>query len=173
MFVGLMKIPSANASTSANPVFGFSAVGSVERANISPICMVGCQYVLSQSGTLSSISVYTGAYCAGTEYLTSMVAAVYVDNSGSPSSLVAASVPVVLSSTPGWVTFSVSASLSAGTYWLAVMSNNTYNLFYDVGSAGQCQGDVGVSYPTLPVSFSPTWWASFDGKLSIYAAYAT
>jgi hypothetical protein len=173
MFVGSMKIPSANASTSTNLVFGYSVVGSVEKANISPIWLVGCQYVLSQSGTLSSISVYTGAYCAGTKYLTSMVAAVYADNSGSPSSLVAESAPVVLSFTPGWVTFSVSASLSAGTYWLAVTSNNTYNLFYDVGSVGQCQVDVGVSYPTLPVSFDSTWWAFFDGELSIYATYAT
>ena len=169
MFVVLIKIPSVNASTST---FGYTTVGSSVWASVAPTVMLGCQSTLSQAGALTSIEIYT---CAHPGSSGNMVAAVYADSSGAPGALIAYSSPVALPTTPSWVSFPVSASLAAGTYWLACVSDAYPTLYYDMGTTNQCAANYASSeiYPTCPALFNPTSWAYSNNELSMYATYTT
>ena len=92
----------------------------------------------------------------------------YTDSSGAPQSLISESSPQT--SIVGWNTVDIpdTASLAAGTYWIALVSDGTLGLAYDNGSLGDTQYQS-MAFGPMPVNFSGG--SSTNWLFTYYADY--
>jgi hypothetical protein len=96
--------------------FGNTAVGTL--TNSFSTDKDASRFQLTQSGVLQSISAYFGSAGFNAK------AAIYTDNNGAPSTLIAQSSSQAVTAS-GWKTFTVPESfLTSGYYWLCVVSSS-------------------------------------------------
>ncbi len=96
--------------------FGNTVVGTI--TNLFATDRDASRFQLTQSGVLQSITAYFRNAGFNAK------AAIYTDNNGGPSTLIAqSSIQAITAS--GWQTFAVPSSLTAGYYWLCVVSSSS------------------------------------------------
>jgi hypothetical protein len=127
-------------------------------------CFLGL-YTLSEAGNVTAINVRYAAD-SGTENAKALI---YTDSSGTPGTLVASG-----SSTPvsaGDISHAISASLSAGNYWIgSVVDSFQYGWRYLGGGAGSACLSDSNSFSSPPGTFTG---ATVTGNLvSVYATYS-
>jgi len=127
----------------------------------------GTRFQLSEQGTLQSLTVYFESSGFDAKV------AVYRDSSGSPADLVAQSANEYISTT-GWRTFSTrQVTLSAGYYWLAIVSDGAdaqVSISYSGLPLQHCVG-VSSSYNNeFTGSFGSVMWFG-AASVSMYATY--
>jgi subtilisin family serine protease len=164
----------AGCSTTSGGTFGLSSVGvnadqmPANRKRVN-------HYQLSTAVTVSKLTMYlapTGT--AGQQVLEGLI---YADQGGSPGALVAVSGQLTFSSTnkANWydLTFANPVALSAGTYWIGVMSGNTsYITGFRWNSVSKARAINTNTYTKGPSN--PFGSATIDSELmSIYATYTT
>lgn len=97
---------------------GYTAIGGISLGPITDSTTLGSRFTASQSGTVTSIKVYTNINASGTAGLRVAIFA----NTGSNTigSLIASSSPVnVTNTSPQWIDVPISASVTGSTdYWL-------------------------------------------------------
>ena len=108
---------------------------------------------LTQNGTVSSITLYGGTVGEG-----KMIAAIYADNNGTPSTLIAQT-PEIQTNGLAWYTFifTTPVNLSAGYYWLCWIvptGNPAMYKCYDTASTKNYWyfDPMSTTYPTLPTN---------------------
>ena len=114
--VSLIGTFAAQAATPTTYTFGNTAIG--EQTNWLATDRDATRVSLSQNGVLQSITAYfqTTGFNAK--------AAIYADNNGAPSALIAQSTAQTVSA-KGWNTFTISqAPLEAGYYWLCIVASS-------------------------------------------------
>jgi hypothetical protein len=144
--------------------FGTLVDGDTTEPGNTDRCFLGL-YTLTEAGTVTAINVRYAAD-TGTENAKALI---YTDSSGTPGTLVAVSSSVVV--TGGDQAHTISASLSAGNYWIgSVLDSFQYGWRYLGGGAGSaCLSDTS-SYASPPSTFTG---ASISANLvSVYATYS-
>jgi predicted esterase len=129
----------------------------------------GCKFTLSEAGTVTRITAYVWA-ASGTANLKAVI---YADNSGSPGAKQGTdSQQTSVTTTHGWYnfTFSTGISLSAGTYWLTLITSAQTYWAYGGGSTNQSalNGDTYSDGATNPFG---TGSVRYNLVTSIYATY--
>ncbi len=107
-----------NTSSGGSYQLGYTTIGGVSLSPITDSTTLGSRFTASQSGTVTSIKVYTNINASGTA--TFRVAIFSNGGSNTIGSLIASSSPVnVTNTSPQWIDVPISASVSASTdYWL-------------------------------------------------------
>ena len=126
---------------------------------------------LTQNGTVSSITLYGGTVGEG-----KMIAAIYADNNGTPSTLIAQT-PEIQTNGLAWYTFifTTPVNLSAGYYWLCwIVPTGNPAMYKDYSSASTNNywyyDPMSTTYPTLPADV--TGKGTYEqATLAIYATY--
>lgn len=115
------------------PNYGYTPIG----ANASPLNGIWAQEInVTAAGTLASISIYLQTSSTPTVAL-----GLYSNQAGTPDvplTLLASGSGSPSSGVTGWFTVSMSYSLSAGLYWIAVQASITNSIqgYYDSGQTG-------------------------------------
>lgn len=97
---------------------GYTTIGAVALSGVTDSATIGSRFTASQSGTVTSIKVYTNIGASGTATLR---VAIFSNGGGNTiGSLIASSSPVnVTNTSPQWIDVPISASVSGSTdYWL-------------------------------------------------------
>jgi hypothetical protein len=136
---------------------------------------VAQKIVMTETGNVSFIKAYVNS--SGS---VSSKAYIYADNAGSPvgGTLKGVSNTVSLTNTAGWVQYDFTGiTLSAGTYWIGVVSDTGTIYFYVAPSASYNTWDsAGTTYTgmfTSPPSTFPSQGASSQNDCSMYLEYTT
>jgi hypothetical protein len=145
--------------------FGYASIGSNKQDNGGGLYMLIDKFTMPESGNIKSITAYISASPIG-----EAKAYIYADNSGSPSTLLNVSRPVLVS-TPSWYSFPIDFSNVAGekTLWIGVYANTTITQYFDDGLTNQQAYKAALSYNGFPNPFSADGFQDF--KWSIYATY--
>jgi hypothetical protein len=143
--------------------FGNTSVGSI--TNCFQTDRDASRFQLTETGTVQSITAYllTNGF--------NVKAAIYTDNNGAPSTLVVQSSAQYVSST-GWNTFTLTPiSLSAGYYWLSVVSSSMSSAgLMSSSSSNNHAWKTDTYYSDYPSSFgSPSGYEKT--QTCIYATY--
>ena len=161
-----MALSSSTANAATTLTFGNTAVGS--RSNSISAYKDASKYSLAYPGTVQSITVYFATSRFNAK------AAIYSDANGAPGALLCQSSSKYVRST-GWTTFNVAQNtLSAGTYWLAVVADSSraqVRISY-LGSGVTHVEKSGVHFSGEFTSSFGTISVSDSGLASIYATYA-
>lgn len=122
-------------------------------------------YTLTEAGTVTAINVRYAAD-SGTENAKALI---YTDSSGTPGTLVASGSSTSVAA--GDISHAISASLSAGNYWIgSVVDNFQYGWRYLTGGAGSACLTDSSSFSSPPGTFTG---ASITANLvSVYATYS-
>lgn len=151
-----------------DPTFGYTSIGTTTDTPSTEV--TASKFQLSETGTVSSISVYLNALSGTVNAKT----AIYADSTGLPQALIAeSSEKTSINTSPTWQELTISQELEAGTYWLAVRTSGTHQLKYDSGASEQWQQSSTETYPALPDPFNRVTWKAQSRILSIYATYTT
>lgn len=97
---------------------GYTTIGAVPLSGVTDSTTLGSRFTASQSGTVTSIKVYTNLGASGTATLR---VAIFSNGGGNTiGTLIASSSPVnVTNTSPQWIDVPISASVSGSTdYWL-------------------------------------------------------
>ncbi|XES77684.1 MAG: heparin lyase I family protein [Candidatus Bathyarchaeia archaeon] len=151
--------PQTNTAT-----FGYTTVG--QYTDRTPLDNKdSCRYQASQSGTMTSISMYIQTGNAQVRY------AVYSDNNGQPGQLLGQT-DLVNTAANSWVTAPISVPITAGQYyWLTVMASSMIYFNYDFTSQAISGNGVDSSM-TYSESYGDfTLWG--PATFSMYATYTT
>lgn len=152
-----------------DPIFGYSDIAASQIEITSSL--LACKFALGDDGAeVSELSWYVAGHW-GTVNTTS---AIYSDNAGAPSALLASSGIVNITTTPSWFNYSLTDTLDSGDYWLAIMGDGSgFYVYYDTGATNQSSGKDTSGYPNFPDPFSPDSWNYGTNKCSVYATYTT
>ena len=152
--------------------FGKKDIGS----SVSNLCAYsyGSRYQMTENGVAQSLTLYVQE---ATGSATALKVALYSDNAGVPSTLIAQGTATVSANYLGWVTVNLTSkpSLSAGAYyWLmadAKVSGKTLRFYYSTGATNQ--GVYGTtSYASFPAN--PCQYSARNARVySIYCTYLT
>jgi hypothetical protein len=137
----------------------------------------GCKFTLSESASVSKISVYAKSTFLGNRHYG--YAAIYSDSAGAPNALLGSTNENDFTSTPAWVdfTFDPPLTLSPGIYWLTFLAADAgphpydspwFMSYYDAGTPNQ----TAWRYDTYPFDDpfgAPGGYADYE--MSIYATY--
>lgn len=128
---------------------------------------IGTQVVLTEDGTLNSITAYIYPGGGGKDYRF----AIYSDNAGEPGNLLVESTVDNQSGT-GWKTITVAPTpLTAGTYWLALAFKHGSQTYYHENTGGNTRHKL---HNAVGNGFISTWPGSttpYPYKVSIYGTY--
>jgi hypothetical protein len=129
------------------------------------------KFTLSESGDVTKIA----AYGNGSGSPADSKALIYSHSTGAnaPDALLGTSAVTSVTTTPGWweYTFSSPVALSAGTYWIAVVTNGNLVFYYTTGVSGaRLMHDATIGYAS-PLSTWSGGSALADYTMSIYATY--
>jgi hypothetical protein len=157
-------IIQVEAATTISYTFGNTSIGTL--TNNFAIDRDASRFQLTQNGVLQSITVYFKN--AGFN----VKAAIYTDNNGVPSTLVAQSNIQAITAS-GWQTFAVpQTSLTAGYYWLCVVSSSysSTGVAMMTGSTNTHVWKTATYSGDYPSTFGSP--AGYDNTVtSIYATY--
>jgi hypothetical protein len=151
--------------------FGRTTIGGTTANQGANFAQVTGPFTLSESGTVTSISMYldSGGATASQQW----TCLIYDDSAGVPNNLKVTSAEVVIAAgaAAAWVDFAVSpgVALTAGTYWVgfeAGVTSAQVFFHFDVLTPGRSY--VANTYPTAP---NPFGTASTD--TDAFSAYAT
>lgn len=171
---GRLDVCKALPGCSSSGTFGLNSIGANSDRMVANRKRVN-QYQLSTAVSVSKLSMYlapTGT--SGNQVLEGLI---YADQGGSPGTLLGATSQLTFSSANkvGWydLTFSSPVALSAGTYWIGVISGNTSNIigfrWNSVSNARAINSDTYTDGPSNPFGS-----ATLDAEqMSIYATYTT
>ncbi len=126
---------SVNATYVPTQAFGRTTAAATPSAGLTANYKRGSRFTLGTQGSLISFSAYLDGDGGGSGGQ-SLRMALYQDDNGVPSALVAVSNPanVTAGQAAGWVTFSAPAvSLNAGTYWIVIESGDNTGIARDYG----------------------------------------
>ena len=159
--------PTAVPTVTPAPVtgtFGYVQVGQNTDLLI-PGYKDSCRYQASESGTITSISMYIQTANAQVRF------GIYSDQNGKPSQLLAQSNQVTTVANQ-WAVASLTASIVAGQYyWLTVTSNAPIRYYYNFVSGGSSGYAI---EPTTTMSTNYGTFAAYTAvKYSMYATYTT
>jgi len=154
---------------------GQSTIGATPLSGITDSTTLGSRYTASQSGTISSIKVYTNIGASGTAGLR---VAIFSNGGGDTiGSLIASSIEVSVTNTsPQWIDVPISASVTGGNdYWLFAWGDAS-----GFSSDFTYYADANSDPNSIVISFGnsyPTWSTVGDGidenydlaNMSIYA----
>ena len=127
----------------------------------------------NDSGTVTQMSVYVAQVDSSSTYRKFQLA-IYTDNNGNPSTLVAKSATGTLTAN-SWNNVAVNANLQASTaYWLMYNTNgrsgSVNNMKYNTGPANSgAWSTLKTSFGTWPTNFGPA--TKWNGVFSLYATY--
>src|SRR5438128_1146061 len=161
-----------SASARATATFGKTSIGASSDRFLGGRKRVN-RYSLPVAGSVTKLSIYLGPAAKSGEQV--MEGIVYADASGKPQALLAVSQPLTYSSSSsaGWfdLNFAAPVNLSAGNYWIGVITGATSNVAsfrYDsVASSRDYNANTYASGPSDPFGT-----ASVDSKqTSLYATY--
>ena len=132
-------------------------------------------FTVAANVALTKLTVYLDRANAGQQLFEGVI---YGDESGAPGSLIAASGTMTFTTTAGsgWydLDFSQPVSLTAGTYWIGILTGDTgdvANLRYDENVPGS--GAVAAqSWTTGPATSFPSPRLQYE-EMSIYATYGS
>lgn len=165
---GPTSTPTPSATPGGTSTLGSTAIGSqTDSGDANEIN--GTRFTMGQfGGTATSMSVYVGSVSAAPANQYQL--AIYADNNGTPSTLVASSASGTLTAN-AWNTLPISASLSANTtYWLVYNTNGPplNNMKFNAGGSAAWTGSA-VSFGSWPATFpSPVFGSQ---TFSIYVTY--
>ena len=126
--------------------------------------MNGSRVTTVSGRAITSISVYMRNVQAAPSNRYQL--AIYTDVDGKPGSLVAATTIGTLTA-HSWNTLPMSASLTAGSYWLMFNTDGDNNMSYDAGTAGGgAYGVTGATFGSWPAAFGDA--VTHNGRYSIY-----
>ena len=163
----LIQIPTAKATTGT---FGFTGVGGTQGDAAEGFAYL-FKFTMTDNGYVTKISVYENGKF-GVDFIQSR-ASIYSDNAGAPDALLAQSSDITVSGTAGWNDYTISTSLTVGTYWLGIVDKSAGSdiiYYFDAGSTNQRAEDqlTGDAYNN---PCTPEGWGYADEKASIYATY--
>ncbi len=155
----------------ASTQLGYTTVGGTANSGGQNIMKSQRIYSGSVASTLQSISIYYGT--AQSSPNNKYQVAIYTDSAGAPDTLIASSGDNTITGS-SWNTASLSASLSASTYyWVVVNDNGTNsslnNTYYTLGNDSTNYIYKTQSYGTWPGSFGSPTGNNNLAKMSIYA----
>ncbi|MCX5659910.1 MAG: hypothetical protein NTW19_09335 [Planctomycetota bacterium] len=153
--------PAVGSTTSSTTGFPTAFTSKAKKIQTKQIAT---KVTLASSATLNSI--------AGYHYGTSgkkVRYAVYADSSGAPGALLVQTGTSGVTSSPSWVTISApSTALAAGTYWLA-MSTEDSSIYYYYSSSGGT--NKVVTNAAVGSGFKSTWGTSSSSGVKRYSIY--
>ncbi|MCW3987691.1 MAG: hypothetical protein NWE87_05190, partial [Candidatus Bathyarchaeota archaeon] len=155
-----------------DPIFGYNTIGgSTENWETTAYKHV-CRFELTIAGDVESISWYGEKSGGGGQF--DAYGIIYDDSSGVPNALKGTSSSTTVTTTAQWYTFtfSTAVSLSAGYYWIGIISptqeEGDYPIaYYDAGASNQ-EAFNADSYPPDDPFGTPSY---HDHELSVYATY--
>ncbi len=157
------------------PTFGYTSIGgSIGGDALSADIIVGCKFSLVETAIISKLTAYLKTNGSNNFTVNGLI---YSDNAGAPGSIVGniASGPLITSSTPDWydTSFETPLTLVAGTYWLTLITNNTWGGYaYDAGTTNQlADKGSGIYFDSAPTPFPTPHTDDLDRQMSIYATY--
>jgi len=115
--------------------FGKTTVGG-SYSGVSGDYKFACRFYLANDGTVTKITWYGRANPMGGS-TANVRAGIYSDSNGAPDALLASSDEVTISTTAHWWEFTLSASLTAGYYWLAIITDSAVYRYHDTGATDQ------------------------------------
>lgn len=146
-----MQTPTAVAACGSGTLyFGNNQIGP--QGGIRQGMVTALKYTVTQTGTLSQVSLYTTYFGP-----TNLAVALYSDAGGKPGALLSQSASQAALSVAGWNTFSMPAvAVSPGTYWLGYEQSAfpgtgvpyDYNLFGDTYFFNLAYGAFPATVPT-------------------------
>jgi len=157
----------------ANSTFGRTEVGGSETYDWVRDGGFGSVFTLSEDGTVYDIS----AYITGDNWGANTFAVIYEDNAGATGDRVGYSTNITISGAGyEWHNFTLTSpvSVSAGAFWIMVMSNSSGNRAFHYEDATDnfaTDDDVnggGVNPYPPPTTISPSY---LNYSMSIYATY--
>jgi len=96
---------------------------------------------------------------------------IYADNNGTPSTLISQTTAVAIPAGGGWVSVPISSNISAGTYWLGIVTNNFQARISDVLSSNSTTiRTEGVNFSNIPQTL-PAVQSTYDINLSVFVEY--
>lgn len=132
--------------------------------------------VVTQSWTLphnaTGVRMWLNFF-SSTEVGASAKGIIYSDNAGSPGAVVAATAAIVVPAGGGWVSAVLPVALSAGTYWIAVMTNShvaNHGQVY-VGGANTLRRYENANFATPGTLAGVVLGNSYAATLSAYLEY--
>lgn len=152
--------------------FGYTSVG-VSGAGISDNDITGTKYVLSESASVSKITVSAKIAVNNVNNMTDALCAIYNDS----NTLIARTgISTVIGTTSAWYDFFFNplVMLSAGTYWLVIygaVDSDQLAVDFDTDATVVGCRQLDVGYPVLPTTLTPG--TDNDRKNSIYATYTS
>ena len=154
--------------------FGNTTVGTVPSAGMSADFKRASKYTLTETGTLVSLAAYLDGN-GGTAGSQNVRLALYQDASGVPGTKVAESsaVSIAAGTAPGWVTFTTpTASLTAGSYWIAIHTGTTAGVARDYTDGSSAQNWFGNADTFSDGSANPFGTGNLGTQnLSVYVNY--
>jgi hypothetical protein len=155
------------------PTFGQTTPLSGSSPNSADRCWVS-KFTLSENGDVTKLTAFFD-YDAGNSSAAgdNVKAVIYADSSGSPGALMAASAGVAIGAGDQTVDFPVSVSLTAGDYWLGVVSDG-FNSRVNAadGASGSYARKESLTYASPGDPFG-TPDATGTNTFGIYATYTT
>jgi len=133
--------------------------------------IVATKFTAANSGTASTLSVY----CSGSN--TTLAAAVYADNAGTPSgqARLSNSVNVTCPTPAAWVTVPIALTINSGTtYWIATnqqLSTNVTTTYKGAGAANQNYYVYNAYTGTMPSTMPSSGGALQAYAFSIFITY--
>jgi hypothetical protein len=167
---GVLTTVQYTTSTSTVTVTGGTSTGTFGTASTAgttgagglPSFIVATKYVLSVSGTVTQVGIYSVK--SG-----NVKVAIYADNSGAPGNLLVANNAPTAAPAGGWTTISIGpTTLAAGTYWIAFNGDVSGLRLYKAGGAKQAAYMAYAFGNNMPNSWTPTGYQNLD-----YVCYAT
>ena len=132
------------------------------------------KFTLSEDGDVTKVTAFFD-YDSGNSSNAgdNVKAVIYADSSGSPGALMAASAGVAIGAGDQTVDFTVSVSLTAGDYWLGVVSDSfNSRINSNLGAGGSYARKESFTYASPPDPFG-TPDATGATAFGIYATYTT
>ncbi len=167
-------LPGCSTTSGSSGIFGLNSIGANSDQMPANRKRVN-HYQLSTTVNVSKLTMYLAP--TGIQGKQVLMGVIYADRGGSPGRLLAVTSQLTFSSTDSanWydLTFSSPVALSAGTYWIGIMSGNTSDItsfrWISVSNARAINTNTYTNGPSNP--FGP---ANMDSEqMSIYATYTT
>lgn len=151
------------------PILGASTTQGADTFPASADRALVTQVVLSEDGDFSEVAMW---FASETTAGTSAKFIIYADSGGEPGAFVFASPAAAIPAGGGLVTWAVTFSLSAGTYWIGYVTNAYSARHNQTSGVGQTR----MMNNTFPYASPPATWDtagdnSYGNRLSAYATY--
>lgn len=147
--------------------FGTTSIGSNTTGHGTDDSVVN-KFTLSEDGDVSKLTAYT----KGTLATENSKGVIYSDNAGEPEDLLGTSNSTSVSTTAAWrdYTFASVVSLTAGDYWLGVVSDGPITSYNETtGGSRRISNDSSYTSPVDPWNVGSDSAGSHD--TSVYATY--